>query len=542
MDPLPQELVDRISSYLTHEELKQTLTINKAFNAAAERLSGAFSSFKLTEDSLPKFLTVCGGSRYRHLREVEYTTHFAPIQDAEVDDLACRETLEDLRSRDEHFSSQIEHLFSTLKSAERHAGESSPGRFKLIIYGPTRRIAREVQRMCLHHKHISWRVRLLAAEALPELRCVRSLQVNQGQTGLGPLKHLEISKLDLRMIPDMAKKLPNLEFIGCQLGRNETCPKYIERSRFLSHYEHDWEGPRRDTRHGFAEAIQSIDPPSSLKRLRLDFLDDYDEQIRALDQKGHLPNLIGTAKRDPFSTSLCSLSHNLRILELRGIVDMGLFQRHDGDFASWPNLESLVVMFWPFSPSGEWYFEGPNGKGKQTAPYAVTEDHYPPLGPDTNDVVHDDYLKERGHPDDDLVGGSGFRIAPNNTAMVPFLTAFANAAVNMPNLKDANLWCPLNWYQYDDEDTPSEWSQYEHLNDRSLAWGIAYDRPTEATPRKLTWRVSTWRPDERLHNLFHDIGRKEHGGEMEEDWTDEQSGDELVERQFFSDYEVMPRP
>lgn len=539
MVPLPQELIDRISSYLSNEELKRTLTVNRAFNAAAERLSGAFVSFKLTEDNLQDFLTVCVGSRFRHLREVEFSTQFAPILYENNGRLACRETKEDLRQKDEQFSSQIKRLFSTLKSAESEAGDSGLGRFKLIIYGPTRNIARELSRICRHHKHISWRVRLLAVDTLPELRCVHSLHVNQGQSGLGPLKNIEISKLDLRVIPDLAKKLPNLEFMECQLGQDETCPKYIERSKFLTHYEHDWEGPRRDTRLGFAEAIETWNPSSSIKRVRLDFLENYDEQLRALDQEQNLPDLKGAATRDPFSISLCTLSHNLRVLELRGILDSGMFQHHDNDLAIWPNLESLLVMFWPFSPSGEWYFHGPNGEGKQNASYPVAESHYPPLCPDTNDVVHDEYLAEYGHPDDYIVGGSGFRIVPDEAVIVPFLSAFANAATNMPNLKDANLWSPLVWYQNDEE--KPEWVQYEDLNDRDLAWGIAYDRPTKETPRKLTWRVSTWRPDERLHSMFRDIGRKEHGDELEEDWTDDQSGDGIVERQFFSDYEVMPR-
>ncbi|KAJ4381900.1 hypothetical protein N0V86_003269 [Didymella sp. IMI 355093] len=252
-----------------------------------------------------------------------------------------------------------------------------------------------------------------------------------------------------------------------------------------------------------------------------------------------MPDLVGRIERDPFSASLSTLSHNLRVLELRGLVDLGCFERYEGDDLPWPNLESLMVMFWPVCPSGSWYFQGPKGEGRHTKGYLIAEQHYPTLLPNTNDFVHDEYLKEHGRPGDNLIGGIGFRVRPNEETLVPFLTAFAKAAVRMPKLKDLNLWSPLIWYNNED-DIPADWLEYEHLNDRPLAWGLAYDKPTAKTPRKLTWRVSTWRPDDQLHTLFQDIGRQEHGNELVEDWVDEQYGDNLVGREFFSDYEVLP--
>lgn len=539
MNSLPQELVDRICSYLSSEELKPTLTLNKAFNAATERLSGAFCSFELTKENSQKFIAIYRGRRLRLLRDVVFRTRFSPIPDAHDSSPTCRETSEELHEKDRLFSEQIKYFFTALKAVEQNSGVSNPGKVKITIYGPTREIGGQMTRTCLHRMYISWRIHLLAPATLPTLLSVQSLQLNQGEPMVGRHHYTEISKLDLRMIVDLAGRLPNLEFVGCQVGNGETCSKYIERSRFWAHYENDWEGPRRDSRHHFAEAAEAIVLPPSMERARFHFLGDYEQELKRQDQIEGMPDLVGSANRDPFSTALCTFTHNLRILELSGIVDPGLFQRHVDDRMPWPNLESLVIMFWPVTPSGAWYFQGPGGKGRQAASYNVTTNHYPPLGPDTNDVVHDEYLTEYGRSGDDIVGEAQFRIVPNEAALTPFLTAFATAASRMPKLKDANLWSPLTWYQY--EELPDSWQKYEHLNGRPLAWGVAYDKPSEETSRKLTWRVSNWRPDEKLHALFRNIGREQHGDNVEEDWTDEQSGEDLVSREFFSDYEVMPR-
>jgi hypothetical protein len=84
-----------------------------------------------------------------------------------------------------------------------------------------------------------------------------------------------------------------------------------------------------------------------------------------------------------------------------------------------------------------------------------------------------------------------------------------------------------------------------------LAWGIAYDKAFDAAcdaniggyrrnPRNLIWRASTWRPNEELHRLFRNIGREQHGDELEEDWTDPQCCDDLLDHDSFSGYKVFP--
>lgn len=110
----------------------------------------------------------------------------------------------------------------------------------------------------------------------------------------------------------------------------------------------------------------------------------------------------------------------------------------------------------------------------------------------------------------------------------------------MSRLKEANVWTTLVWHIHD-EGFFDFWLRYEHLSDRSLAWGLAYDKPSEGVPRKFNWRVSKWRPDERLHTLFQNIGRQQYSDDLLEEWTDEQYGNNLVGRESSSDYEVLPR-
>ncbi|KAJ4324519.1 hypothetical protein N0V94_001259 [Neodidymelliopsis sp. IMI 364377] len=544
MDSLPQELVDRISHCLSRQDLRHILFLNKAFNAAAERLSGKFDKFEVYDGNLPKFIGIYGGARLRLLREIVFRLRFPPILDKHDHRPACRESIEELHQKNKLFTDQISLLFSSIQEVEQRAGASNPGQITLTIYGPTRRIERSLARVCLHRQYISWRIQLLFPEILPELRSVQAFQLNQGTYTYTPGYVTEISKLDLRMLGDLANKFPNLGFVGCQLGKNEICPTYVGKSQFWSHYERDYEGPRRDTRHNFANAFKISDRFLLLKRAQLDFIADYAQQLESLDQVQNMPDLTSPAKRDPFSTALGVFSHNLRILELRAMVDKSLFEFGENDSTPWPNLESLVVMFWPVSPSGAWYFRGPNGEGKHVTPYTVTTDHYPPLKPNANDFVHDKYLEENSRQGDDLHGGSEFRTIPDRTIMTPFLTAFAKAASRMPKLKDANIWSPLIIYQNDTHDL-EQWQQqyqeYEDLFDSRLAWGIAYDKPSGGSPRQLTWRVSVWRPDEELHRLFQNIGQKEHGYDLVEDWPDEQLGSRPVTREFFSDYEVLPR-
>lgn len=54
MNNLPQEMVDRISSFLPIEDLKNTLLLSRPFQYAAERHSETFEVFNLTPGNAEK--------------------------------------------------------------------------------------------------------------------------------------------------------------------------------------------------------------------------------------------------------------------------------------------------------------------------------------------------------------------------------------------------------------------------------------------------------------------------------------------------------
>lgn len=146
MDLLPQEVVDRISSYLERWDLRNTLTVNSKFQAAAERHSGAFEHVSLNEASADEFLATFSDRRFRYLRHVNFSTTLIPddlppnhqwshLEGIDEDDLPqCRESRESLQNLDEGFTKQIEFLFNIIKTLEDRISESHRARQDLPHY------------------------------------------------------------------------------------------------------------------------------------------------------------------------------------------------------------------------------------------------------------------------------------------------------------------------------------------------------------------------------------------------------------------------
>jgi hypothetical protein len=265
--------------------------------------------------------------------------------------------------------------------------------------------------------------------------------------------------------------------------------------------------------------------------------------------------MVNPAPYDIFSSSLRILSYQLRTMRLRVIADKTLFWPEDNSVPYWPNLESISVMFHMASPFGKWYFHGPPGCGIEgaTEGYEITENHYPPLLTAESDENADDAWIEQEYDWDDDCMIVQYRVEPNDEVLVPFLTAFAKAAASMPKLKEAALWSPLFLYWDDNSELGafSDFDSGEILIDeatREVAWGIAYTRPggkafntnpgvDQCDVRQMWWEVRKWRPDPEFHELFQRIGRKEHGAEMKEYWNNSLSGNCLVDRGVFDDFE-----
>jgi hypothetical protein len=72
-----------------------------------------------------------------------------------------------------------------------------------------------------------------------------------------------------------------------------------------------WTGPRRDTRRGFAEAVESERMPDTLRCVRLDFFHDIHDAENADDYKSQ-PGVVEPTLCDRSSLSLHKNSHSPR--------------------------------------------------------------------------------------------------------------------------------------------------------------------------------------------------------------------------------------
>lgn len=542
MDQHPQELVDRICQSLEIQDLRHTLLLSRRFQLASERLSGAFTRRVFTASTAKKFIDTYSSHRLLYLRQVEIRPVFPRLQQS-PDNIACRESETEIRLRDEGFSRQIQFLLTTLKTVEDRAGKWAPGRIRLTMFTPTRQVDTDV---CLHRRYTSWRVRLLSNLLLPELRSVCAFEVFHG----APVNEIDmvkrtLFKLDYRVLIDLASKFTNLEYLGCNVGGDEWTPPFED--EVAQHFMEEYAGPTRDTRNDFARALESAELPKTLRRIQLDFLNPLSE-VGGLDQRRSMPNLIGTAPYDTFSSSIKLLTHNLRKLQLRAVVDESVFS--NSSMASFANLESLDVMFHPVHPSGSWYFKGPDGEGDDTVGRELTMDDYPSLTAIGDEDDFHNRLEDEGDRRS-TTEPAEFRIVPIDDKIVPIFSAFAKATSEMPRLKEAALWSHLMWapgeleleYQPEDLVDAPEAGQF-------LGFGVQYLKPNEkvwsprtgvdySASRQIWWSVGKWRPNEELQELCQNIGRREHGGALIEYWSDPQYGECLVYTDRFTGMDIL---
>ncbi|KAJ4298084.1 hypothetical protein N0V90_005983 [Kalmusia sp. IMI 367209] len=534
INELPQELVDRISDYLDTKDLENTLLLSQKFQHAAERKSGAFCTFTLTRSNASKFLSIYSTRRLRYLRHVWFKTSVFSREDEAEED--CCDTANELKVMDEDFTRQIRFLFETLQTLETSTDRShGSGKIHLVIYTPTREI--NERGYCQHIWFSSWRVHLSSLATIPKVLSVRTFTMQTPERRFysdGP--KIALRKIDYRVLLDIASRLPNLELLQCNIAGDEWHTGFHQRYWPIMK---DSEGPRRDSRHDFRKALVGFQEAAScLRHAQLDFLFPNDE-VRRIDQREALPNLVKPCDYDPLSTSLRILSYPLRTLTLRGVADETLFWPADGSVPSWPNLESISVMFHLSTPSGTWYFRGLPGIGA-TQSYEITDDMYPPFKTIERDYDEDHDLVNKNAYHESY--GVFFRTEPNENTLVPFLAAFAKATAFMPSLKRAALWCPLN-FGPDESDIPEyedfKWEQVSRISsldsNSNLAWGVAYSAPgTEAfstspgiensDSRQIWWRTAGWRPDTKLHTMFQEIGRDTYDEALDEYFVDDYAG------------------
>ncbi|KAF1967573.1 hypothetical protein BU23DRAFT_602762 [Bimuria novae-zelandiae CBS 107.79] len=110
MNNLPQELVDHITSYLSREDLKNTLFLSRHFQYAAEQYSRAFQSYNLTENNANKFVDIYSSRRFSYLWYLHYSTRSSALDSNDDEDARCLESAEELESLDREFTRHFENI------------------------------------------------------------------------------------------------------------------------------------------------------------------------------------------------------------------------------------------------------------------------------------------------------------------------------------------------------------------------------------------------------------------------------------------------
>ncbi|KAJ4993164.1 hypothetical protein SVAN01_01516 [Stagonosporopsis vannaccii] len=557
MDGFSQELIDTISNFLEYDDLKNTLTVSAKFQVAAESCSRAFEKYTLTEDNAANFLTTYDGRRAHYLRRIRFRPMLPALEDpddAPEDEVRpCRENAEQLKLANEHFSTQIEFLLSTLAELEQRIGGFTKTRctdIKLTIYTPCRLVLDEAL-YCRHRMYVSWPLQLLSPEQLPFIGFVRTLVFKNGHQ-YDPLSddsdemEPSLRSLDLRVMLDLANRMKGLRTLKCRVG-GESLQSHIRwNSRYANQIRHGWDGPLRDSRNHFTDALNVIELPG-LEEGNFDFM--YPHKVAdAMDQRIKMPDLVTPAIHDRFSSALRLLSIPLRRLRLQGAFDTTLFwpANNNDSLPHWPNLEILNVSFHVAAPSGAWYFRGLEPE-PVTRGFEITAAHYQPL---TTSVEDQEVDRVYDYPEWEVPIDAQFRVVPVDELITPFLAAFARAANSMPALREAALWSPC---KLQPDDVGGSYAELEETRLRAytngkLAWGVVYTAP--GTPHKLHgeagtmrshvrqmwWSVADWRPSSQLRSLFQTIGTTTYGNELLEYWSDEDGQQGLVRRGVFEGF------
>ncbi|GKT47708.1 uncharacterized protein ColSpa_07889 [Colletotrichum spaethianum] len=116
----------------------------------------------------------------------------------------------------------------------------------------------------------------------------------------------------------------------------------------------------------------------------------------------------------------------------------------------------------------------------------------------------------------------------------------------MPRLKEAMIWSPIWWSPGDHAKARFYYHKSFDMmnNQRPLGWGIGYNAPgtgresdglnsaaseesDDEDVRLFEWRTGSWEPDEAMKDLFHEIGREQHGDEFDDDWDPDANQEDL---------------
>lgn len=509
MNRLPQEIIDRIVYFLPggpdaervrYPEIQPTraqyASISSKFRAAIER--NTFCDLRIKSDELETFAQYLKPCRQGFLRTLLYTILLPAI------DPALSERFErpsETEALSKLFSHHMKDFFHTLHRLNGLSGICLC--FQDVAHPYERNVnetlVSEYEDGLGYYRHLRSRINLLDPEALPQLKCISTLEVGGWQRESAPSIHI-----------DLAARMPGL--MNLRLG--------IESS------EVRYPGLVREDRHSLATMLKlRSEDMKTVSDARLDMSMDGG----ASNQMLPMPNLTYPMGYDLLGSSVRTWSQRLTTFWLSGVIDETFFWPHaletEATSLEWRNLKHFRVCPERHTPSGWWYFMPKSNPNYGTPPRNPAEDpdDLPQLFTDNPTDGADPFDREeeknwncqRYHlPRAQLLR----RTVPNEDTMQPLVEGWAKALQCMPSLQHARLsfgmLTPFGGDEEDDED------------DRSMEdyWEIIYESPDfynhnwklgdgEQSSRRLIFHGTRgWRPNNDIMELLQRIGEDSHSG------------------------------
>jgi hypothetical protein len=471
MENFPQEIVDRIIQYVARLEgrLQWThngwaahmtkyaprphftsyATVSRTWKKAVEEVN--FADLTVSCDEFDKFQAIVTGRRRTYVKALSLRV---PIPDCPAEVREQDESDEEQQVNNERYTNALYKILSVLRAWEDEGVQNS---LRLVIpvennaTAEDRLRGRKSSGTCRFEDSV---MRLGKTCVLPTLSNVTSLSIY----GCGG------RRLEPTAATTIAVAFPNLMDISWNLADGHeliTDERIFNRTKLAKGLEHVHLRPR---------ATASI---------------EYRRNVLN-DQRDRGENLVPSRMSyDPLSTALRVFSQNLTSMHLTACVDSTIFwpSPHETNAVTpqWPHLKELYVNFSMLTPSGDWYFTGPN------------------YDPD-NDVF-----------DDEEFYWSYYRVDPDPVTFTPFIDAFAKAVKNMPVLEHFELTSEI-----EDGENEGKFS-IAYYAPGWIAKRQYGDGDEDSTVRKVCYELvdtAEWKPSYEVRETLKNVGREKFGEDV----------------------------
>ncbi|KAI4915394.1 uncharacterized protein J4E92_009348 [Alternaria infectoria] len=443
--------------------------------------------------------------------------------------LPCCEPAEETLAISAHTSARI-HAVYEQSAAACIAVEDPPSSIALNIEIETQKFDTDDLGclVCYHRRHHSHRLQLQNPEKLPDLPFISSLSIRSA-CGSDADTARDIRPLSPLVPLQCLVHLPAVQEWTARWLWERPMPSTISSKVMREHWTWPWEGPLRDARHEFGDAIIDQEKylcgkriPASLTRAALHFYPFF--SLPKHDQSLARPNLIHPADKDPVSIGLRRLGAQLTLFDIRAMVTPDLFPLPNAPTPQqWSRMRRFRLEFHPLRPDGRWYFIGPRGEDphdSEQGGYKISDTaHY------LREIDRDECGDLRGRYDYEVTDGpeydvNMFRVQPCRERIEPLLAAFAKALTseNMPDLEDAEVFTHLWWCPSDEREV----EEYGLRMKKGHKWGVKFIAGRGSETQKngdaaaaalrlpvVQWQVGDWRPSEEVMSLFERLGQQE---------------------------------